>query len=151
MFLHSDMTARDLLQKRSTGPKGETIWLASPVVAALTHGRLLILDGLHRLAIGTFAVLIRLLEDGEVATFDGTRFVSDGRYMELQAGLGLSPTQLAAKGIYRVHPAFRVVALATPPKRHAEEWLANELMHAFDFHEVNSEYPNPKSLSTLTL
>lgn len=39
-------------------------------------------------------------------------------------------------GIYRVHPNFRVVVLANPPERGVGEWLGTEMMHLFDFHDL---------------
>ena len=65
LFCFADMTARDLLQRRSTTPAGDTIWIDSPVVAAAKRGELLILDGIHRLPPGLLsAALARLLCDG---------------------------------------------------------------------------------------
>ena len=68
------MTARDLLQRSKklrnltflifswgiTKENGDTIWESSPLVRAAIHGRLAILDGIHRLHKGTVAVLQRL-------------------------------------------------------------------------------------------
>lgn len=54
-----DMTARDLLQQRYTLPNGDTAWRPSPLVTAAIEGKLLILDGIHRVNLGTLAVLSR--------------------------------------------------------------------------------------------
>lgn len=54
-----DMTARDLLQQRYTLPNGDTAWRPSPLVTAALEGKLVILDGIHRINPGTLAVLQR--------------------------------------------------------------------------------------------
>lgn len=53
------MTARDLLQQRYTLPNGDTAWRPSPLVTASIEGKLLILDGIHRVNFGTLSVLSR--------------------------------------------------------------------------------------------
>lgn len=53
------MTARDLLQQRYTLPNGDTAWRASPLVSAAQEGKLVLLDGIHRVNLGTLAVLSR--------------------------------------------------------------------------------------------
>jgi hypothetical protein len=54
------MTARDLLLRRTTTEKGETIWQTTPLSQGLKHGGLVILDGIDRLGIGTIAVIVSL-------------------------------------------------------------------------------------------
>lgn len=56
------MTARDLLQQRYTLPNGDTAWRPSPLVSAAMEGKLLLLDGIHRVNQGTLAVLSRCLQ-----------------------------------------------------------------------------------------
>ena len=53
------MTSRDLLQQRMTLPNGDTAWRPSPLVTAALEGSLAVLDGVHRVNAGTFAVLHR--------------------------------------------------------------------------------------------
>jgi len=53
------MTARDLQQQRTTSPTGDTSWRLAPLVTAAREGYLAILDGVHRVNAGTFAVLQR--------------------------------------------------------------------------------------------
>ena len=53
------MTARDLLQQRYTLPNGDTAWRSSPLVNAALEGKLVLLDGIHRVNAGTLAVLQR--------------------------------------------------------------------------------------------
>ncbi|KAF0027017.1 hypothetical protein F2P81_021754 [Scophthalmus maximus] len=59
VMLYQDMTARDLLQQRCTLPNGDTAWRPSPLVTAAIEGKLLLLDGIHRVNLGTLAVLSR--------------------------------------------------------------------------------------------
>ncbi|TWW81216.1 von Willebrand factor A domain-containing protein 8 [Takifugu flavidus] len=59
VMLYQDMTARDLLQQRYTLPNGDTAWRPSPLVNAAIEGKLLLLDGIHRVNQGTLAVLSR--------------------------------------------------------------------------------------------
>ena len=56
-----DMTSRDLLQQRTTLPNGDTAWRHSPLVTAALEGSLAVLDGVHRVNSGTFAVMHRLV------------------------------------------------------------------------------------------
>lgn len=60
------MTARDLLQQRYTLPNGDTAWRPSPLVTAAIEGKLLILDGIHRVNLGTLAVLSRYLSTKKI-------------------------------------------------------------------------------------
>lgn len=59
VFDSQDMTVRDLLQQRYTLPNGDTAWRPSPLVTAAMEGKLLLLDGIHRVNLGTLAVLSR--------------------------------------------------------------------------------------------
>lgn len=61
MGLVQDMTARDLLQQRYTLPNGDTAWRSSPLVTAALEGKLVLLDGVHRVSAGTLAVLQRFV------------------------------------------------------------------------------------------
>ena len=103
------MTARDLLQRRSTGDEKETLWQPTPLTVAAQAGRLCILDGIQRLPLGSITALLRLIEDRELTLFDGTRFVRPERYATMQTKLGLSEAELTARGIFRCHPDFRVL------------------------------------------
>lgn len=132
MFLFQDMTARDLLQRRSTDNAGATTWQPTPLTNAIIHGRLAVLDGIHRLPLGTIAVLLRLCIDREISLFDGTRFVRPSRYAHMQKQLRISEADLTRRRIFPVHPAFRILALATPPSR-SDPWLNNEVLQLFHF------------------
>ncbi|MEQ2206983.1 hypothetical protein XENOCAPTIV_005632 [Xenoophorus captivus] len=129
------MTARDLLQQRYTLPNGDTAWRPSPLVIAAMEGKLLILDGIHRVNLGTLAVLSRLLHDRELDLYDGTRLLQWDRYQTLKEHLQFSDQQLQE----------RVLALAEPPvvgasssssNRGQQQWLGPELLTMFLYHTV---------------
>ena len=80
IMLYQDMTARDLLQQRTTLENGDTIWRYSPLVTAALEGKMAVLDGIHRIHRGTLAVLHRLVHDKELQLYDGTRLISHERY-----------------------------------------------------------------------
>lgn len=61
IMLYQDMTARDLLQQRSTMPNGDTVWRPSALLNAAMEGKLAVLDGLHRLNTGTLFTISRLM------------------------------------------------------------------------------------------
>lgn len=60
IMMYQDMTARDLLQQRSTLPNGDTIWRPSTLVSAALEGKIAVMDGLHRLNSGTLFTIQRL-------------------------------------------------------------------------------------------
>ncbi|KAK3267900.1 hypothetical protein CYMTET_23568 [Cymbomonas tetramitiformis] len=128
VFLYADMTSRDLFQRRTIGPRGETTWQSTPLVRAMVAGRLAVLDGIQRLPPGVFAALLRLVEDRDMTLADGTRFMQTERYEALQRkGADVSRVR-------RIAPGFRLLVLGTPPERARCEWLGSELLQMFDFH-----------------
>ncbi|XP_015258026.1 PREDICTED: von Willebrand factor A domain-containing protein 8 [Cyprinodon variegatus] len=143
--LIQDMTARDLLQQRYTLPNGDTAWRPSPLVTAALEGKLLLLDGIHRVNLGTLAVLSRLLHDRELDLYDGTRLLRWDRYQALKEQLQLSDQQMQERSILPIHRAFRVLALAEPPvvgggsgsSRGQQQWLGPELLTMFLYHTVS--------------
>ncbi|XP_033842695.1 von Willebrand factor A domain-containing protein 8 [Periophthalmus magnuspinnatus] len=143
VMLYQDMTARDLLQQRFTLPNGDTAWRPSPLVLAALEGKLLLLDGIHRVNLGTLAVLSRLLHDRELDLYDGTRLLRWDRYQTLKEELQFTDQELQERSIFPVHPAFRVLALAEPPVVGAsgggskgQQWLGPELLTMFLYHTV---------------
>lgn len=143
LLLYPEMSARDLLQHRATLPNGDTEWRNSPLVRAALEGHLLLLDGLQRLHRATFAALHRLVVDREADLFDGRRLLRHDRFDALCARHGWTPAELETRGVLRVHPDFRIVALAEPPAS-AEagtsgglgNWLPPEALTAFIFHPL---------------
>lgn len=47
----------------------------------------------------------------------------------------MSAQQLGEKGVFRLHPSFRLVALAIPPTA-KQNWLSPEAATIFSFHKV---------------
>jgi hypothetical protein len=152
LFIYADMTSRDLLQRRTTGDDKETLWQPTPLAIAVRTGRLAILDGIHRLPLGTISTLLRLIEDREITLFDGSRYVQMERYREMQRKFGLSEDDLTARNIFPVHPSFRILCLATPPTMEAP-WLTNEMMNLYHFFtldvDLTSEQGREHSASLL--
>jgi MoxR-like ATPase len=67
MFLYQDMSARDLLEYRSTDARGNTTWHPSSLVRAAIEGKVLVLDGIDRLASDALCILAPLIQDRRVA------------------------------------------------------------------------------------
>lgn len=53
------MTARDLLQQRTTLSNGDTVWRPSPLLKAAFEGKIVVMDGLHRMNAGTLSTIQR--------------------------------------------------------------------------------------------
>ncbi|KAM8976160.1 von Willebrand factor A domain-containing protein 8 [Pelodytes ibericus] len=138
IMLYQDMTARDLLQQRYTLPNGDTAWRQSPLVSAALEGKLVILDGIHRVNPGTLAILQRLIHDRELTLYDGTRLLREDRYQYLKDELQLSHEKLQERCILPIHPSFRIIALSEPPAigGNTQQWLGPELLTMFMYHEM---------------
>lgn len=138
MVLYQDMTARDIIQQRTTKINGDTIWRDSPLVRAARNGHIAILDGIHRIHNSTISILHRLIHDREVQMYDGTRLIRHDKYDELLQQ-GSSEAEMASKGLQRIHPAFRIIALAEPPTIDmASNWLTPEMLSMFMFHDIRT-------------
>ncbi|CAF3863180.1 unnamed protein product [Adineta steineri] len=141
--LYKDLSARELLQQRITNENGDTLWQNTPLIEAAIHGRLLVLDGIHRLNNDTLVSLQRIIQDRELFLPDGTRLLRHDRYDNLK-----NPN----KNIRRIHPSFRIIALAEPPsntnpgsnesstaKSSSEQnWLNAETLNLFLYHQMRS-------------
>lgn len=114
MVLYQDMTARDLIQQRTTKINGDTVWRDSVLVRAARAGHIAVLDGIHRIHSSTISVLHRLVHDREIQLYDGRRMVNHKIYDDLLRS-GRSEKELEETGLLRIHPSFRIVALADPP------------------------------------
>ncbi|XP_071482388.1 von Willebrand factor A domain-containing protein 8-like [Diadema antillarum] len=138
VMLYQDMTSRDLLQQRITELNGDTAWRLSPLIKAALEGSIALLDGLHRVNPSTLAVLHRLVHDREVTLFDGTRLLRHDRFEQAKQDTGLSEAELAERSILRIHPSFRIVALAEPPVvgSSSQQWLNSELLTLFTYHHI---------------
>eukprot|EP01065_Artemidia_motanka_P045422 TRINITY_DN667_c0_g1_i1.p1 TRINITY_DN667_c0_g1~~TRINITY_DN667_c0_g1_i1.p1 ORF type:complete len:1933 (+),score=528.40 TRINITY_DN667_c0_g1_i1:53-5800(+) len=127
VFLYGDMTARDLVQRRVTDADGSTGWAPSAAVRAAQEGALLVLDGLDRVPGELLCVLAPLLQDRQLTLH--ARAGSGGEELLLRHDRWLA----RGKSGIRVHPSFRVIALANPPTAKAN-WLSEELMGLFSWH-----------------
>ncbi|XP_008476364.3 von Willebrand factor A domain-containing protein 8 [Diaphorina citri] len=131
--LYQDMTARDLLQQRSTKLDGDTVWQNSALVNAALSGHLAVLDGLHRVHASTLCVLQRLVHDRELQLYDGTRLLRHDRYDALlESNQGQS-----IPGVLRIHPDFRILATAESPSS-SNSWMSPEILSLFLFQEVRN-------------
>lgn len=57
--------------------------------------------------------ILRLIQDRDLQLHDGTRLLRSDRYDKVVAKLGVEVMEKS--NIVRVHPAFRIIALAEPP------------------------------------
>ncbi|CAM9191627.1 unnamed protein product, partial [Chrysoparadoxa australica] len=112
VVLSSDITEADLKQRREITKGTSGFSNQAPVRAALS-GRLLILEGLEKVERNVLPALNNLLENREMAMDDGSFLISHTRFDDL-IDEGQTAQQLEERGIRRVHPDFRVVALALP-------------------------------------
>ncbi|KAI5717390.1 hypothetical protein M8J77_005124 [Diaphorina citri] len=131
--LYQDMTARDLLQQRSTKQDGDTVWQNSALVNAALSGHLAVLDGLHRVHASTLCVLQRLVHDRELQLYDGTRLLRHDRYDALLE----SKQGQSIPGVLRIHPDFRILATAESPSS-SNSWMSPEILSLFLFQEVRN-------------
>ncbi|GAA5805817.1 AAA domain-containing protein [Helicostylum pulchrum] len=150
--LYRDMSSRDLLQRRSTTAKGDTVWENSLLVEAAIHGHLAVLDGIEALSFGTLNTLQRLCSDRETQLPDGTRLISARRYTKLLRKQ--TAQELENKRLFPIHSAFRIMALAragtsgqTDTK--AGSWLTAEILSMFHFIVVDS-LPSHEEQEVLT-
>lgn len=54
------------------------------------------------------------MHDREIQLYDGTRLIRHDSYDKLLSN-GRTTDELAKNGIFRIHPSFRIVALAEQP------------------------------------
>lgn len=139
IVLYQDITSRDLIQQRMTLENGDTIWKNSPLIDAALKGKIAVVDGVHRVHPSTLTVLHRLVHDREIQLHDGTRLVSAEKYDFLIKEFNKTPDDLFLNGVLRIHPDFRIVALAEPPNFDAKAtWLNSEVLSLFLFHEMRN-------------
>lgn len=138
LMLYQDMTARDLIQQRTTKLNGDTVWRDSALVKAALDGHTIVLDGIHRLHSSTIAVLHRLIHDREIQLYCGKRLIAQEKYDGFLED-GVTVDELETNRVFPIHPAFRIVALAEPPTHDGtNNWLSPEMLSLFMFHEVRN-------------
>ncbi|KAH1005033.1 hypothetical protein HUJ04_006106 [Dendroctonus ponderosae] len=140
IVLYQDMTARDLIQQRTTLENGDTVWSFSPLIQAALEGKIAVLDGINRIHPSTLSVLHRLVHDRDLQLYDGKRLMGFDRYNFLVDKLGLSKEQLGQSGIFPIHPEFRIVAVGEPPNAQSKEgsWMSPEILSLFLFHQLRT-------------
>ncbi|KAG0097282.1 von Willebrand factor A domain-containing protein 8 [Podila epicladia] len=136
--LYKDMSSRDLLQRRSTTFTGDTVWENSALVKAALSGALAVMDGIDTLSFGTMVSLQRLIHERETAMPDGRKLLRHSHFDQLQAKHGWTLEQMTKRGLLRIAPSFRIVALARPVSNGTEggkpgSWLAPEIVSMFQF------------------
>lgn len=62
------------------------------------------------------AVLQRLAQDRELVLHDGTHLMGAARYDACMQTNHLTPADMTAQGLRRIHPAFRMVAVGEPTR-----------------------------------
>lgn len=89
-------------------------WVDAAAVTAAIEGRVLILEGVEKCELNVLPVLNNLLENREVNLEDGRHLVNPHFYDSLLSSTKHTPESLASLKLVRVHPDFRVIALALP-------------------------------------
>ncbi len=118
MHLHAEQT--DLFLRRAT-VRGETTWESTPLLQAVKTGGLVLLDGLEKLRPDVLASLQSLCTERDFFLADGRRILPSDK----DPG-GIDKTQ-----IIRVHPSFRIIALATHKDYNSFTWLSENLASMF--------------------
>ncbi|KAF9485607.1 hypothetical protein BDN70DRAFT_847463 [Pholiota conissans] len=106
--LHRDVGETELKQGREIRKGGNLVYVDSPAVNAVKHGRILILEGIEKAERGIMPVLNNLLENREMNLDDGTHIIHPHRYAQLEA------TSTQDKVFIPAHKNFRVIAIAAP-------------------------------------
>lgn len=161
IFLYQDLSARDLIEQRVTDIHGNTIWQPSPVIRAAKEGKILILDGIDRLSIDALCILAPLLQDRRLPIYGSnllltpstidTTTTDDSHYHTTTTIATTITTTIATNDsnvtsikseyipkpmeIIKIHPNFRVIAMASPPTV-SNPWMCEEVFALFAFHTI---------------
>ena len=106
--MHRDIGEAELIQSRNLDAGGSLRYYDGPVVRAMKHGHILLIEGIERAERGVMPILNNILENREHNLPDGTQLVPATRTRDAGDGHAqLTP----------VHPNFRVfcVGLPVPP------------------------------------
>lgn len=142
------MTARDLVERRTTDSLGNTKWRVSRVVQAALDGSFVVLDGVNRLSTDSLSVLSSLIRDRELHLPDGRRLIRHDRYDALLMSTSRSAADMKAAGVLRVHPNFRLAALSITPDR--ENPLDSEFISLFPYIEEVKPLSIEEKMSVVT-
>ena len=106
--LHRDTTVQ-ALTLAPTLEGGRVVWRDSPLVKAVTAGRVLVVDEADKAPVEVVCILKGLVEDGHMHLSDG-RVIRDARSAASQGGFGDGAADTIA-----MHPDFRMIVLANRP------------------------------------
>eukprot|EP00439_Symbiodinium_sp_Y106_P013382 s2869_g1.t3 len=135
--LHRDTTVQSL----TTQPllqNGVVVYQDSPLVSAVRHGRVLVIDEADKAPLEVVCILKSLAEDGEFTLGDGRTIMASERIPE-------PPSQLHEQPILPISPSFRMIVLANRP---GYPFLGNDFYrecgdvfatHAVDNPDITSE------------
>lgn len=134
--LHRDTTVHSLTVQ-STLRDGQVVYEDSPLVKAVRHGRILVIDEADKAPVNVTCILRTLVESGEMMLSDGRKIVASGD--------GKAAQQANSKQeIIETHPNFRVIVLANRP---GFPFLGNDffasLGDVFSCHAIDN--PSPAS------
>ncbi|KAJ7216377.1 AAA domain-containing protein [Mycena pura] len=107
--LHRDVGETELKQGREIHPGGNLVYVDSPAVNAVKHGRILILEGIEKAERGIMPILNNLLENREMNLDDGTHIIHPHRFAQLDTS-----TDDSGNLFIPAHKNFRVIAIAAP-------------------------------------
>ena len=120
--MYKEMTSRDLLLRRATDPlTGETTWEETPLLQAARRGDICILDGIEKLQPDVLSSIQSLASDRELVLPNGHRLGRSRPITTLDLPDEFIP----------VHPAFRIVALASLNHDRGTSWLTTDTMSMF--------------------
>uniref|UniRef100_F1KQG7 VWFA domain-containing protein n=1 Tax=Ascaris suum TaxID=6253 RepID=F1KQG7_ASCSU len=136
MTLYQDMNSRELLQERRMLPNGDTVWEDSVLVDCAKKGRLCILDGIERIHWSALEVLAPLIHHRQIDLFDGSRLLDSERFHLVAKSAGLSKEQLEKKGVFEIHPSFRIIAVGD--SENESRWLNEQVLSLFTFHTMKA-------------
>jgi midasin (ATPase involved in ribosome maturation) len=121
--MHSKLTSRDLLVRRTTDSKtGESSWEESPLITAVRQGDICILIyGIEKLRPDVLSSLQSFATDREVCLPDGSRIAQQKNMASDKSDSKVIP----------VHPSFRIMALGFITKDSGTRWLPADAMSMF--------------------
>ncbi|KAG6857487.1 hypothetical protein H0H87_002112 [Tephrocybe sp. NHM501043] len=110
--LHRDVGETELKQGREIRKGGNLVYIDSPAVSAVKHGRILVLEGIEKAERGIMPVLNNLLENREMNLDDGTHIIHPQRFAQLEASKSIAVG--GGHNFIPAHKNFRVIAIAAP-------------------------------------
>lgn len=83
-------------------------------------------------------IAFRLVHDRELTLHDGSRLLCSNKYDEMMEKLEVTEKEMMDNGILRIHPSFRIIGLAEPPKAGSpnQQWLNPEILTLFLYHHM---------------